>query len=160
MLNFKYLNCYFFYNSPITVTPPFTTSFIETLILVPSLYLLSQIYSEFAIDLIDTDTKFILIGSDSEHKDVFLSTDRNNILEQLVTDSKIIVISTYQSCYLLNNIDIDDNTIFDYCIKDECEESKKLLDYLYIDMKYYIKKDIEQNMRMVCSSIDDILLEI
>ena len=103
----------------------------KTLILVPSLYLLSQIYSEFAIDLIDTDTKFILIGSDSEHKDVFLSTDRNSILEQLVTDSKIIVISTYQSCELLNNIDI----VFDLIIFDEAHktvsEGKQFTNALY-----------------------------
>ena len=60
-----------------------------------------------------------MIGSDSEHKDVFLSTDRNSILEQLVTDSKIIVISTYQSCELLNNIDI----VFDLIIFDEAHKT-------------------------------------
>ncbi|ATZ80338.1 DEXDc helicase [Bodo saltans virus] len=77
---------------------------ILTLILVPSLYLLSQIYKEWSIENFGEKIKYILIGSDLENDDnyekiPFLSTNETEITEQLKNiDGKTIIISTYQSC--------------------------------------------------------------
>jgi superfamily II DNA or RNA helicase len=79
-----------------------------TLILVPSLYLLSQIFNEWAREYcLDPDVKFILVGSDCDIDDnykangIFVTTDEKNIKTKLnkYTNEyeKVIIISTYQS---------------------------------------------------------------
>jgi len=102
-----------------------------TLILVPSLYLLSQLYREWSNFYTSNIIRFLLIGSDSD-----VEKDDKNIVHGLITttnedkiaskiryyktyNKKIIVISTYQSAERLKNTDIT----FDICFFDEAHRT-------------------------------------
>lgn len=93
----------------------------KTLIFVPSLYLLSQIYSEWScLYSYKQNIKFILIGSNNDinnnYNNVLLTTDINIIKDKLnmYKNDKIIIISTYQSSKKLNKINIHwDMIIYD-----------------------------------------------
>ena len=93
----------------------------KTLILVPSLYLLSQIYKEWSTEYFNDKTiKYLLVGSDMDTtngKPPFLTTKESEIKEQLKYKKKLIVISTYQSCKSL------ENTKFDLIIFDEAHKT-------------------------------------
>ena len=114
-----------------------------TIILVPSLYLLSQIYKEWSLEYFkDNKVKFILVGSDAESKEPFLSTNTveiKNKVSNYLTE-KIIIISTYQSCERLKGvlkmadlIIFDEahktvgESIFSYAIHDKNIKAKKRL---------------------------------
>lgn len=87
-----------------------------TLVLVPSLYLLSQLYKEWSLEHANNkNIKFILVGSDIDTKEPFLSTDTKNIKKKIkeYKQSKIIIISTYQSCDKLSSLKEADLIIFD-----------------------------------------------
>lgn len=95
-----------------------------TLILVPSLQLLSQTYAEFAIEYYDKpEVKFILIGSDADTKGCgsipFLSTKESEIKNKMKVHrkNKTIIISTYQSCQNLRNL------TFDFIVFDEAHKT-------------------------------------
>ena len=78
-----------------------------TIILVPSLYLLSQFYKSYCYQTTDekVNCKFILVGSDADVQDenigenvgLLLSTDPNKICNHISDDEKTFIISTYQS---------------------------------------------------------------
>jgi superfamily II DNA or RNA helicase len=96
----------------------------KTLVLVPSLQLLSQTYNEFAIEYYDQpDVKFILIGSDADIRDSmripFLSTNTKEIKNKInvYRQNKLIVISTYQSS---DNLE---GQQFDFIISDEAHKT-------------------------------------
>lgn len=128
----------------------------RTLILVPSLYLLSQLYKELSNEYVeDKNVKFILVGSDVDSREPFLSTDRKKIKKRVKdnSDDKIIIISTYQSCDKLKEIVKEyDLIIFDeahktvndgnfsYALYDENIKSKKRL-FVTATPKIYNKYD-------------------
>lgn len=103
-----------------------------TIVLVPSLYLLSQVYSEFAMEYVDDKSiTFLLCGSDADisgddskeqEKIPFLTTDKNEIKKQIdgIT-GKLIIISTYQSCERL--VDGLTNKSVDLIIFDEAHKT-------------------------------------
>ena len=95
-----------------------------TLVLVPSLQLLSQTYAEFAIEYYDKpEVKFILVGSDADTQKYgsipFLSTKESEIKNKMKVyrNNKTIVISTYQSCQNLKDL------TFDFIIFDEAHKT-------------------------------------
>jgi predicted helicase len=113
-----------------------------TLILVPSLYLLSQIYNEWTLESFGNDNEYILVGSDADddsEKIPFLSTDKNLINKKICEcNKKLIIISTYQSCdkikceKMIDLIIFDeahktvgDNGLFSYALFDENIKAKK-----------------------------------
>jgi len=83
-------------------------------ILVPSLYLLNQFFKSFTyLDSKDDASKrnFVLVGSDLDYDAVnnnyLISTNEDNIIQKLrlclKRESKIVIISTYQSSLTLKN---------------------------------------------------------
>ena len=75
----------------------------KTVIFVPSLHLLTQMYLSFVKENCGT-CEYLLIGSDSdlkneklEHRNVELTTDEEVINEKMKTKKKLIVICTYKS---------------------------------------------------------------
>jgi predicted helicase len=99
-------------------------------IFVPSLYLLSQIYREWAYDYTEEkQVNFILCGSDTETKDIplipFLSTNTEGIKSEIQKSidkyTKTIIISTYQSCNVIK-FGLD-NKIVDLIIFDEAHKT-------------------------------------
>ena len=101
----------------------------KTLILVPSLCLLSQIYKEWSTEYFsDSTIKYLLIGSGMDTniaKPPFLTTKSDEIKKQLKCKNKIICISTYQSCDML------ENTKFDLIIFDEAHRTVGNNSYSY-----------------------------
>jgi superfamily II DNA or RNA helicase len=90
-----------------------------TIVLVPSLYLLTQLYNEWAENC---NCNYILVGSDAdidkdiyEEKNIFLSTDEDEIQERFkkYSKGKLVIISTYQSSHRLSFIESCDLIIFD-----------------------------------------------
>jgi predicted helicase len=131
-----------------------------TIILVPSLYLLSQIYKEWSLEYAnDKNIKFVLVGSDAESREPFLSTDEKEIKEKIEKYwlYKIIIISTYQSCEKLrgitDNVDLiifDEahktvgESIFSFAIFDKNIKAKKRL-FVTATPKIYNKISDEDN---------------
>jgi superfamily II DNA or RNA helicase len=114
-----------------------------TLILVPSLYLLSQIYKEWALEYSnDKNVKFILVGSDTDSKEPFLSTDTDDITAKINEYSlnKIIIIATYQSCERLEDYFSEETA--DLIIFDEAHKtvSDSLFSYALYDKNIKAKK--------------------
>jgi len=121
-----------------------------TIIFVPSLYLLSQIFRDWSHENInDIYTKFLLIGSDADvneknykNNGLFITTNIEEIKEKInkYKNNKLIIISTYQSSdklsYALNN-KIVDLIIFDEAHKTVSQEGlfSKGLDNKFIKSK-------------------------
>lgn len=96
-------------------------------IVVPSLYLLSQMYNTW-VEL--KECKYLLVGSDAEIKTcddtgLLLSTDKNDI-EQYLTkhnDDELIIITTYQSSEVLSGVCKKINFELDIIIYDEAHKT-------------------------------------
>jgi predicted helicase len=104
------------------------SKFNKIFIVVPSLYLLSQTYRSWLMDLQSNslDYDFLLLGSDLEKKDEgghILTTDKNVVKNMLNTTKKIIVITTYKSSEVLVNACNDNNFTFDFGIFDEAHRT-------------------------------------
>jgi predicted helicase len=138
----------------------------KTLVLVPSLYLLSQIYNTYTKESYSTKTKshYLLIGSDA-------SVDKNKVIKdvdyttnQTVIDKflneynkrKIIIICTYQSSKLLEHKEFDliifdeahrtvnqEQSFFNFALSDDNIKSKKRL--FMTATKKVFKKDSSEN---------------
>ena len=126
-----------------------------TLFLVPSLYLLSQSFREFANYYYDgDDIKFLLIGSDCDvekgeeyiKNGLFLSTDEKEIYDKLskVNNKKVIIISTYQSSDKLKYTFDELNHNIDFAVFDEahktCGSRNSKFAYLLNDENIQVKK--------------------
>ncbi len=114
-----------------------------TVILVPSLYLLSQIYREWTLEYSnDKNVKFILVGSDTDSKEPFLSTNTDDITAKINEYSlnKTIIIATYQSCERLE--DYFSETLADLIIFDEAHKtvSDSLFSFALYDKNIKAKK--------------------
>jgi predicted helicase len=85
-------------------------TFRKTVIFVPSLYLLSQMYMTFVKEA-NGEYEYLLIGSDAdieeEYREVDITTDPGVIREKFNTTKKLIVICTYQSSELLRNYEFE-----------------------------------------------------
>jgi superfamily II DNA or RNA helicase len=104
-----------------------------TVILVPSLYLLSQFYTSYCYQAHDegTQCKFILVGSDmdvdeeitGENVGLLLTTDPIEICQSIDPEQKTVIISTYQSSdNLLESLKMY-NLKVDLCIYDEAHKT-------------------------------------
>ena len=108
-----------------------------TLILAPSLYLISQIYNEFSTYENCEKYKFILCCSDVEIcndnnvNKALISTNKDKIKEKIILhEENIIIISTYQSSNVIKDVFIDDKInliIFDECHKTVGDVNKNFL---------------------------------
>lgn len=103
--------------------------FDKIFIVVPSLYLLSQTYETWIKETQYDDDKyhFILIGSDMDNKDFLCeykpTTDENIIENELKTNKKVVVITTYHSSDLLINACKKSQFMFDFGIYDEAHRT-------------------------------------
>lgn len=95
----------------------------KTVIFVPSLYLLTQMYLTFVKENCGY-SKYLLIGSDADLKNekqdyqqVEITTDKKKINKKINTNKKLIVICTYQSSELLEGHE------FDFGIFDEAHKT-------------------------------------
>jgi predicted helicase len=104
-----------------------------TVILVPSLYLLSQFYKSYCYQSSDEkiNCKFILVGSDADIEDenicenvgLLLSTNPDQICAGIDNTQKTIIISTYQSSDKLLESLKKFNLTVDLCIFDEAHKT-------------------------------------
>ena len=102
----------------------------KTIIFVPSLYLLSQFYSDWVCQVYNDDKNynFLLIGSDYDVADnvktkangIMLTTNVEEI-EEFLNYDKYIIICTYQSSDKL--IDAGGHTVFDLAFFDEAHKT-------------------------------------
>jgi predicted helicase len=135
----------------------------KTLVLVPSLYLLSQIYNTYSRESYNSKVKYLLVGSDADDenkqfvKDIDYTTDQtiiNKFIDKYVND-KIIIISTYQSSELLKNKEFDliifdeahktvnkEKSFFNFALNDDCIKSNKRL-FMTATKKVYANNDEE-----------------
>jgi superfamily II DNA or RNA helicase/ribosomal protein S20 len=115
-------------------------------IVVPSLYLLSQTYKTWC----EMKTgNYLLVGSDAEVKTcidtgLLLTTSQNEIENYLKEHSEVVIITTYQSSYVLSKVCMKLDFELDMIIYDEahktCGESSKLFSYLLNDKNIKTKK--------------------
>jgi len=115
-------------------------------IVVPSLYLLSQTYKTWC----EMKTgNYLLVGSDAEVKTcidtgLLLTTSKNEIENYLKEHPKVVIITTYQSSYVLSKVCMKLEFELDMIIYDEahktCGESSKLFSYLLNDENIKTKK--------------------
>ena len=123
-----------------------------TIIVVPSLYLLSQFYDEWCYQTHYEDEKirYILVGSDvdcknGDHQNLFLKMDKDDVIDMLVDkDIKNIIITTYNSAYRIKDILNELSILVDLCIFDEAHCTAGLKDkfcsILLNDVNLLIKK--------------------
>lgn len=109
----------------------------KILILVPSLYLLSETYETWAKQLYDTSYNFLLIGSDIDKKDDIhseykITTNMENISNQLKKfNDNVVVITTYHSSKVLGEVCNEINFIFDIIIFDEAHRTTGINDRMF-----------------------------
>ena len=117
----------------------------KTIIAVPSLYLLSQIYSDYMREIQIKGIKIntILIGSDADvdikdNKGLLLTTNKGEIDEWITKRDMFIIFTTYQSATMIKKID------YDLCIFDEAHKTvgdkHKKFSHLLRDGNIKIKK--------------------
>ena len=134
-----------------------------TIVLVPSLQLLSQFYSDWINQSYTEDIKikYILVGSDNDVEDevkyksngIILTTDTNKIKEELKSKNKIVLISTYQSADKIPKYDFDFG-IFDEAHKTVGQLNKKFA-LLLKDNDVIIKKRLFMTATPKISLIND-----
>jgi len=85
--------------------------FNKIVILVPSLYLLNQFYTNFVHydSFTNRNKNYLLIGSDIDTSDAMnrnyiLTTDKDKVAESIVKNEQIIIVCTYQSQDILHNV--------------------------------------------------------
>lgn len=102
-----------------------------SVVLVPSLYLLSQFYGDWINQSTaeNVNIKYLLIGSDADDekkqiKNFYLTTDPKSILDFITENKneKIVIISTYQSSDKLISA-INKQFPIDFCIFDESHKT-------------------------------------
>lgn len=104
-------------------------------IVVPSLYLLSQMYN-ILVEL--KEYKYLLVGSDAEVKTcddtgLLLSTDQTEIEKYLTNhiDNELVIITTYQSSKVLSNVCQKLKFELDFIIYDEAHKTVGSSDRLF-----------------------------
>jgi superfamily II DNA or RNA helicase len=144
-----------------------------TVILVPSLYLLSQTFSDWVNQSVSEkiEIKYLLVGSDVDdeayelNKDLDLVTDPSKISHQMYAhmfNRKLVIISTYQSAYKLIQATRKIITI-DFAIFDEghktCGQINKKFASLLTDDKIIINKRLFMTAtpKIYLGSDDDVL---
>ncbi len=150
----------------------------RTLIAVPSLNLLSQLFREWVVNIKDKDTKFLLIGSNSDtsgdlveaNNDLLTTTDPKEIkkwyLKHTTNDNSnpdIVVITTYQSANKISkkcefDLGIFDeahrtigvkDSIFSYLLYDDNVKIKKRL-FMTATPKFYKNNSKDDTEDVIC----------
>lgn len=108
-------------------------------IVVPSLYLLSQVYDVYKKETQYDEIQyhFILIGSDMDDKKDNLfkhTTNKSNIEKELKENNKIILITTYHSSNILVEICKENKYMFDFGIYDEAHRTVGIIDKRFTNL--------------------------
>jgi superfamily II DNA or RNA helicase len=124
---------------------------ITSIVVVPSLYLLSQIYNEYVQHITNLKKNFILVGSDCDvndgeyHNGLLITTDVMEISDRVTFfENDVIIITTYQSSdKVINSLSLLGITP-DICIFDEAHktvgEIGKQFNLLLDDKNFKINK--------------------